>query len=252
MKALHVLLVVLILLVAPRAHAETYRLRYEAQILGLLTIGAASYEVSVAQGGGYAAQGGVQTSGVARLFDQTSIRASASGQVGARGVVWANYLLVHAYANKSRRVDMRRTPGDIETIIAPRYGNMGTPPATPAQRANSYDPISALFALGRQVAATQSCSGRVLVFDGRQHYRLATSGGVRGTFNGGGYQGPALRCALRYEALAGYTDLAEARRAPEAEAWFGLGGDFAPLLQLTIPTPLGPARLDLRGYERRA
>lgn len=250
MKSLLVLAALGCALFAPQAAAQTYRMQYEAQVLGVVTLGEASYEVSYGQGR-YSARASVGTAGLARLFDQTRISSAAAGALGAAGPSWASYNLSHAYAAKFRRIDMRRDARGVRTEAAPPFGNLGQVPATPAQQLSSHDPVTAIFALGRQVAASRACNGRAFVFDGRQHYRLALGGGSLGAFNGGGYQGPGLRCSLRYEPIAGFTDIDEARRAPLAEAWFGLGGDFAPLLQLTIPTPLGAARLDLRAYERR-
>lgn len=250
MKALLAAAVLAASMFAPQAAAETYRLRYEAQVLGLLTIGEADYEVTYGNGR-YAARAGVRTAGVAALFDQTRITSASAGAVTARGPSWTSYTLNHAYANKSRRIELARTGQAVASTITPRFGNMGDVPATQAQQLMSHDPVTALFALGRQVAASGACNGRAFVFDGRQHYRLALGGGTRGTFNAGGYNGPALRCSLRYEPIAGYTNIIEARRAPLAEVWFGLPGEFAPLLQLTVPTPLGAARLNLRSYEAR-
>jgi hypothetical protein len=92
------------------------------------------------------------------------------------------------------------------------------------------------------------------VFDGRQHYRLSVSPIAQGTFNGGGYRGPALNCRFRYEAIAGFSASFDRSSIPTADAWFALPAQpgFAAPLRLTVPTPLGAAQLDLRGYERVA
>ncbi len=248
MKGLFAAAAVVMAMFAPHADAEVFRMQYEARVLGLLTIGEATYEVRFA-GGRYEASAGVATAGVAALFDQTQITSASAGALNERGPSWASYTLDHSYANKSRRIELSRDTAGVHAQINPPFGNMGDVPATPAQQTSSHDPVTALFALGRQVAASGACNGRAFVFDGRQHYRLALGGGTRGTFNGGGYNGPALRCSLRYEPIAGYTDVMEAREAPLAEVWFGMPGGFSPLLQLTVPTPLGAAQLDLRRYE---
>jgi hypothetical protein len=236
--------------VAP-AHAETHRLNYEAVVLGVVVLGVASYEVS-ASGRQYAARASLRTSGLARLFDQTEISAAATGSLSGANIGWTRYELSHHYANKSRRIEMSRGSGGVTAQIVPRYGNMGRPPATAVQQRGSYDPLTGVFALGRQVGAARACRGSVLVFDGRQHYRLSVAPRAQGTFNGGGYNGPALSCHFRYEPIAGFSDNFDASRIPVAEAWFALLPEpgFAPPLRLTVPTPLGDAQLDLRGYER--
>ncbi len=238
------------LLIAP-ARAETYRLNYEAAVLGVVVLGAASYEVT-ANGTRYAARANLRTSGLARLFDQTEITAAATGSVSGANIAWTRYDISHAYASKFRRIQMNRGAGGVNADIAPSYGDMGAPPATAAQQTGSYDPLTGVFALGRQIGVARACRGSVLVFDGRQHYRLAVSPRSQGTFNGGGYNGPALLCQFRYEPIAGFSGNFDRSRIPAAEAWFALPAQpgFAPPLRLTVPTPLGQAQLDLRSYER--
>lgn len=235
------------------AQAETYRLNYEAAVLGVVVLGTVSYEVTANQNR-YAVRANVRTSGLARLFDQTEINAATSGAVGANGLTWSRYDLSHAYAGKFRRTQLTRTGAGVEAQISPNYSNMGEPPASGAQRASSSDPLTAVFGLGRQIGAARACRAAVLVFDGRQHYRLAVSPIAQVEFSGGGYTGPALRCQLRYEPIAGFNMTAQERsRIPAGEAWFALPAqaEFAAPLRLTVPTPLGSAVLDLRGYERR-
>ncbi|MEZ6023916.1 MAG: DUF3108 domain-containing protein [Hyphomonadaceae bacterium] len=235
---------------AQTAHAETYRLNYEAVVLGVVVLGEARYEVDSSTQG-YTARATLRTSGLARLFDQTDITANAAGSRVGAGLTWSRYSLDHRYASKSRRIQMQRSGGHVNAEITPRYGNMGVPPTTEAQQDQSYDPLTAVFALGSQVGAARGCRGGVLVFDGRQHYRLSVSGGARGTFNGGGYSGPALSCQFRYEPIAGHSADFNRSNIPAATAWFALPeqAGFAAPLRLTVPTPLGDAQLDLRGYQ---
>jgi hypothetical protein len=238
------------LLIAP-ASAETYRLNYEAAVLGVVVLGTANYEVT-ANANRYAARANLRTSGLARLFDQTQITAAAQGSVNGANLTWTRYDISHSYANKFRRIQLNRAGGAVSAEITPSYGDMGSPAASAAQQSGSYDPLSGVFALGRQIGAARACRGAVLVFDGRQHYRLAVAPRSQGNFNGGGYNGPAVQCQFRYEPIAGFSDNFDRSRVPVAEAWFALpeGGGFAPPLRLTVPTPLGQAQLDLRGYER--
>lgn len=238
-------------LCAATAHAETYRLRYEAAVLGVVVLGEARYEVA-ATPTRFAVRANLRTAGLARLFDQTEITATSTGVVSGASLAWTRYDLTHAYAGKSRRVLLTRAGTSVSAQITPAHGDMGDPPATAAQQSGSYDPLSGVFALGRQIGAARNCTGSVLVFDGRGHYRLAVSPRGTGEFNGGGYSGPIVQCAFRYEPIAGF-DFTETDRAriPVAEAWFALPaqGGFAPPVRLIVPTPLGAAQLDLRDYE---
>lgn len=233
------------------ARAETYRLNYEAAVLDVVVLGTASYEVT-ANPSRYAVRANLRTSGLARLFDQTEITATSTGSVSGSTVNWSRYDISHAYSRKFRRIQMNRAGSGVTAQISPAYGNLGSPPATAAQQNASFDPLTGVFALGRQIGAARACQGSVQVFDGRQHYRLSVSPISQGTFNGGGYNGPALNCRFRYEAIAGFGRDFNRNAIPAATAWFALPSEpgFAAPLRLTVPTPLGQAQLDLRGYER--
>lgn len=233
------------------AHAETFRLSYRAVVLGVVELGTAHYEVTNSASS-YTANATLRTSGLARLFDQTDIAASSRGALAGAGMSWSSYTLNHAYGRKNRRISMERTGAGVTSQVTPRFGDMGVPPASAEQRARSYDPLSAVFALGRQVGAARNCRGSVLVFDGRQHYRLSVSPLARGRYNGGGYDGPAVQCNFRYEPIAGFGAEFDRSAVPVARAWFGLpeGAAFAPPLQLISPTPVGEGQLNLSGYAR--
>ncbi len=233
-----------------QAQPQIYRLGYQAAVLNVVELGTANFEVA-ATPTRFSVRAGLRTSGMARLFDQTEITATSTGSIAGGVLNWARYDISHAYAGKFRRTQMTRASGQVSAEIAPRYGNMGAPPANLAQQGASYDPLTALFALGRQVGEARACAGAVLVFDGRQHYRLTLAPRARANFNAGGYNGPALACVFRYQPIAGFS----ARRGavPEAEIWFALPArpGFAPPLRVVAPTPLGTARLELRSYEAR-
>lgn len=234
------------------AYAETYRLGYQAEVLGVVVLGTANYEVT-ASATRYAARGSLRTSFLARLFDQTDITAASTGSIANGAIAWTRYDISHAYAGKFRRTQLTRAAdGAVSAQIAPAYRELGAPPAAAAQRNGSYDPLTGMFALGRQIGVARACRGSVLVFDGRHHYRLSVAPRGQGNFNGGGYDGPALNCQFRYEPLAGFNADFDRSRVPLADAWFALPAQpgFAAPLRLTVPTPLGAAQLDLRGYQR--
>lgn len=238
-------------IMAAPARAETYRLQYEAAVLGVVMLGTANYEVT-ANPTRYAVRANLRTSGLARLFDQTEITATSTGSIAGGGINWTRYDISHAYAAKFRRIQITRGGEGVSAQISPSYGNMGAPPASAQQQRGSYDPLTGVFALGRQIGVSRACQGSVLVFDGRQHYRLAVSPRGQPNFNGGGYSGPALHCNFRYEPISGFSDNFNRTNVPAAEAWFALPTQpgFAPPLRIEVPTPLGAAQLEIRGYER--
>ncbi|MGE0047271.1 MAG: DUF3108 domain-containing protein [Hyphomonadaceae bacterium] len=236
---------------AQPARAESYRAEYEAAVLGAVVLGRATIAGASANGR-YQSTATLRTSGLAALIDQTNITASATGLITPRGIAWTGYNLSHAYARKFRRVVMRRAGGGIQTTITPRFGDMGDPPATRAQQTGAYDPVSALFVLGRLVGQNRTCTGTVRVFDGRQLYRLSLLPRAVGTFRGGGYAGPAVSCTMRYTPMAGFRmSAAERARIPAATAWFtrpARVGQTALPLRVTVPTPVGAAQLEIRSF----
>ena len=235
------------------AHAETYRLQYQAVILGGVVLGDVSYEVT-SNAASYGVRASVRTAGAAQIFDQTQISATTGGAIAGNGLVWGRYDLTDAYAgHKFRRTQMTHAGAAVTSQVTPRYTDMGRPPATAGQQSGSYDPLTAIFALGRQIGAARACSASVLVFDGRQHYRLTVTPRSQGNFSGGGYNGPSLTCAFSYQPIAGFT-LTPQQRAhiPQAEAIFALPAQpgFAAPLRLSALTPVGTAQLDIRSYQK--
>jgi hypothetical protein len=228
------------------ARAAEFNLEYNASILSVVELGKLGLRGKIGPSA-YNAAATVQTSGLAALFDDTRISASSAGAVGASGLGWSSYSLSHAYAKKHRNVTMTRAGGVVTAKIQPAYGNLGSPPASEAQKAGARDPVSTMAELGRSVAASGKCAGAFATFDGKQYYTLTLSPKAKGQYRGGGYNGEALVCALRYAPIAGFKmTAAERAKIPVAEIWFAKPkAGFAAPLRIEVPTPIGPARLDL-------
>jgi hypothetical protein len=233
------------------ASAQTVRLTYGASLMNVVPLGEARIDATWTTRD-YALRSSLKTSGFARLFDDTEIRASASGVVAGVGLGWSRYALEHAYAGKFRRIAMTRTARAVTSQIAPRYSSMGAPPATMAEQLASHDPLTAFVTMGRAVGVQNACAGDFRVFDGREHYRLVLSPKARGRYAGGGYTGGALVCALRYAPVSGFKaqTAAERARIPVAEIWFASPATqgFAAPLRIAAPTPGGELRVDVASF----
>ncbi|MBX3428447.1 MAG: DUF3108 domain-containing protein [Hyphomonadaceae bacterium] len=225
---------------------------YRAVVLGVVELGTAEYEVTDTPTA-YNVRSTLRTSGLARLFDQTDITATASGAHVGDALAWSRYNLNHAYGQKRRQTALVRNAGNVTSSITPRYSDMGAPPATAEQQSGSFDPLSAVFALGRRVGRARACSANVLVFDGRQHYRLSVTPRANGSYNGGGYEGPAVLCDFRYTPISGFGRDFDRSGVPMGRIWFAMPAQpgFAAPLQLIVPTPLGEGQLNLASYQRR-
>lgn len=241
---------------ATPAAAERYALEYEGAWLGLATVGQARLDIAVGDSV-YDATAAIRTGGLLRVFEKTDLLAASTGVVAPDGAVrWRRYDLDHSYAKK-RRVTSLRLGEDLSfrSMITPIYRVWGTPPANDADKRLSRDPLSSLVAMSVDVARTQRCSGTYATFDGRFRYDLVLSGGRRDNdFERGGYEGPVLKCRLRYVPVAGFDtrNENERRRLPEGDIWFALpeGSNVAPPVRVSMPAPVGNAVISLKRWRR--
>lgn len=118
-----------------------------------------------------------------------------------------------------------------------------------AMQAGTVDTISVMAQLLRQVNATGRCEGRATTFDGRRlsalSVRTAGQEALEPTPRSG-YSGPALRCDIEGQLLAGFrTDdrRAEAARPRRGSAWFARPRPDGPLVpvRLTFEVPFAGA-----------
>lgn len=240
---------------SPAPAEDRYFMEFSGAWLGFVPVGdlaldaflnATSYEISAV----------MRSGGIAALFDRTTLSATAAGSMTPSGPAWGRYDLDHVYAAKRRVTQMRgRSDGGVDTMVTPAHGDLGDPKATAAQADAARDPLTAIFTLGLDVARTWRCTGAADVWDGRFLYRLSlTPKGYLRRHAQGGYDGPALRCALRLTPIAGYDakERNEAARWPTAEVWFGLigGSRLAPPVHIVAPFALGDVSLTLRTFLR--
>lgn len=241
-------------LLATPAHADRFALEYDGNLFGIAPLGGITFDIS-AGAADYDVRATMRTGGVLRWFDKTDINANAEGRIVDGAVRWNTYFLDHLYSGKRRQTSMRLSPdGAYSAQITPNYGDWGSPPATEEDRRTSRDPLSSLAAMAVDVARTGRCGGSYATFDGLTRYDLVLSGGERRDYDGGGYEGQALKCRLRYVQLRGFnpTRESERRRQPEGEIWFALAPDsnVAPPIKIVIPTPFGRAGIHLTKWRR--
>lgn len=230
------------------AQAQTVKIAYTASILNIVALGDAHVEATLTPRA-YAARTGLRTGGLARLFDDTVISATSSGNVSGAALGWTTYGLEHRFARKFRRIAMTRSASAVSASITPRFSDMGVPPASAAEQLASHDPLTAFVALARAVGGQGACAGAFRVFDGRQHYRLVLAPKARGRYVGGGYDGDALICRLNYVPVSGFGRRTpeDNARIPEVEIWFAspATAGFAAPLRIAAPTPAGELRIDV-------
>ena len=240
------------LLCATPARADRFALDYEGTWLAVASLGAARLDIAVGDDG-YDATASIHSGGLLRIFESTDLVAASTGAVTPAGVRWRRYDLDHSYSSKRRVTSMRLSDDNVfRALITPNYRVWGTPPASDADKRASRDPLSTLVAMSTTIARDPRCEGTYPTFDGRFRYDLVLSGGSRGHYNGGGYDGPILKCRLRYAPVAGYDtrNENERRRLPEGDIWFALvpDADIAPPVRVSMPAPVGHAVISLKKW----
>lgn len=239
---------------AAPAHADRYSLDFDGAVLGVLGLGKATIDISVAPDR-YDATATLKSGGVLSWFEKSNLTANAQGLVSEGQVRWRRYDLDHHYAKKHRTIAMQVSDaGETQAEIKPNFREWGEPPTSVEQKRASRDPLSSIVAMAVDVARTRTCTGAYPTFDGRFHYELVLSGGEQGNYDSGGYDGPVLRCKLAYVSKAGFNPRKknERLRIPEGEMWFALieGETIAPPVRALLPMPIGKAGISLSRFRR--
>lgn len=130
-----------------------------------------------------------------------------------------------------RLVRANFTGSDVVTTSVPEGMGMGDPPATPEQRRNVIDQITAIASM---VTATgDPCNRTMRIYmDGRSRFDFVLSPNGRVNVDSRGYRGEAIRCSVQFRPIAGFGDPQEP----------------ATLTFLFAPTPTGlyaPVRIEM-------
>ncbi len=155
----------------------------------------ATYETSARRG----------SAGMARMLlgGQQDYSYSSRGSVAADGSLHpAAYQ--HRGGKRNRLVQASFSANDISTTANPHMG-MGNPPATQAQKRGAIDQLSAIASM--VVAQGDPCARTVHVYmDGRSRFDFVMSPNGQVTANEPGYRGPAIRCRVQFQPIAGFSD----------------------------------------------
>lgn len=153
----------------------------------------------------YSAKADLKTSGLAALLKKFKISANTVGKIVGTDLRPVQHIQQN-HDKKNRRVEMNYGLDAVDVNIVPRLGSQGKPPATPLQRFNSDDALSALLNIMMRGYTTSSepCSGSVPVFDSKQHYNLRMQPDGTKYIKQKGYKGDTIRCAIYYEPVSGF------------------------------------------------
>lgn len=155
----------------------------------------------------YAVYSDLKTSGLGALLKKLEIWAVTAGTYTRSGLT-PDFHIQQNMDKKNRRVEMNynNNRGYIHVAIEPPIGSQGIPAASPAERYNADDTISAVLNMmmrGQKIDGPV-CSGGVRVFDSKQHYnlRMENQGADRAKFEGDKVD--TIKCHIYYEPISGF------------------------------------------------
>lgn len=180
--------------------------------------------------------------GLAKLFANISMVMSANGEIDKNHIKPAEFTF---YRKKKRR---KRTSeivwensGKASTNRSYRISPEKQADLSRAQNPDIPDPLTAFLRMGVS-NASKPCGRSQRIYDGGKVYDLQFSlqgKTVFGPSSNGAYRGPAYKCQLRHQPVAGYSNkaLAKARRNPAVfTVWFA--PVMSSILQKTILLPI--------------
>ncbi len=154
----------------------------------------------------YAIKGKVKTTGLADILVNYDMELAASGYVRDDRLQTYAYVSQNNDGKKNRRVEMTYGSDDVAMTAKPAFGDLGEPPATPEQKLNASDPLTAFLGHGfipRQ-AGGDPCGEPMKIFDGRQLTWLHFKNHGLKKVRTGGYEGEAYECHVEMDRIAGY------------------------------------------------
>ena len=108
-------------------------------------------------------------------------------------------------------------------------------------RLGAVDPLTAVLSLSQTLAETGSCTSTAEVFDGRRRFDLVASDGGAATIEANDYQvyqGPAQRCVIRFEPIAGFKEETDDGKPEEKRYDKDIRVFLAPVAEGLPPLPV--------------
>lgn len=210
----------------------TYEVKATAWALFIPITGKANFRAELLPDT-YSIKGKVKTTGLADILVNYDMDLAASGYVRPDHLESYAYVSQNHDGKKDRRVEMTYGATDVAMTATPAFGNLGDPAATPAQKLDAADPLTAFIGHGflPREADGNPCGPAMKIFDGRQLTHLKfTNAGLK-KIKTGGYKGDAYECHVTMDKIAGY-DTGE----NDKETLTGIDG---PLRMWMAPLPNG-------------
>ncbi len=192
---------------------------------------------AVQDGANYTVTGQLKTTGLLSLLRKIRYDASANGTVTGTRYVPATYT-ENADTGKRRSQAVMAYKAGVPQVKS--YNPPRAPKAfdvDPATMGGTVDPLTALYATLRTVAAGEECKVSITLFDGRRQSQVTT--GERQE------AGEQVVCQGEYRRLAGYSaeDLAEKTRFPFSVIYSPTADGMMAVTEVSMDSLYGKARL---------
>lgn len=152
----------------------------------------------------YSMRADMETAGLGKLAKSQGLWSTTEGVFTEKGPRPRKHI-VQNLNEKARRVEIDYSSGSPVATIEPRFGSMGVPPASAAERKKSVDALSAVMTVMNTTRYKKApCTGVVPVFDGKQHYNIKLEQAGRTNISQSSYSGDTLRCHMYLENVSGY------------------------------------------------
>lgn len=223
-------------LAAPAAHADqTDAAVFDISIRGIPTT---TLSISGAvKGQNYAASGVLKSSGLLGFLKKIRYDADVSGTLSNGRFVPDRY---HEKADTGKRQSdaLMAYKGGVPQVKAyspPRPPQQGD--IDPASQGGTVDPLTALYAVLRDVPLTEACALKVFLFDGRRRSQVVLTSPQT--------TGEQITCQGEYRRLEGFSDkdMAEKTRFPFALTYQGAGPGMVRVVEISIDTLYGKGRM---------
>ena len=223
---------------ATRAEAPSaLELEYKAYIGGLHAV---SFQARVGLGDAdYRAQVRLHSDGMLAKLVDFSLEAKAAGLAGNGGLRPRRFQVASQWRESTGRlVEIDYAKGGAPALrVEPPADEDDRDEVPEALRWDTLDPISATLELVQQLARSGRCEGEVAVFDGRRRYNVITQHlgeTVLKASKVAPYGGPAIRCGVSFERIAGFwrQPRREQSGEPNVEVF------LAPMTAWTPPVPV--------------
>lgn len=233
-------------LVQPAAAAEQFRSSYTVSVLGL-KVASSSFQTTLDKDA-LTIRGSLRSSGLVRLFDDTTGNTTVTARLGKKGVEPGGYDVRYVSGRKKKHTAIRFAGGVARATNSPPLKKKGNYiELKPGDLKGVWDPMTALIL--RAETPAMVCGRTIRVFDGETRADLKLLPAGRVPFSTKGFKGDAVRCKVKFIPVSGYRAgkqqidyLAKRARMEVLFAPMGTGDLWAPV-RGTVGTKIGPVKI---------